>query len=84
MQRVILVFAAERLYGSLQLHLPADKRVVVCQAVVEAGHVVTPWFCFLLFIGGLYTACFFCQLRFFVVGNEQTEEFGQVAADCFL
>ena len=42
MERVVLVFAAQHLYGALQLGLASYERMALVEMVVEAGHQTPP------------------------------------------
>ena len=80
-QRVVLLLAAEHLYGSFQFRFTADEGIVRLEAIVEASHVVPPRFAFPFFAGCFRAAhCFHVVhlFRLFVVGDELGEEFGQI------
>ena len=42
MERIVLVLAAQHLYGALQFSFSAYERIVILHRVVQAYHIFTP------------------------------------------
>ena len=80
MQRIVLVHAAQHLYGSFQLFFPANQRILLLVRIVHARHQMLPCCIRLPFF-----SCFFSQLVVITIEvNEVTHETGLLTLDTFI